>query len=53
MSFPKDDNELHGVLAEAFTSPPPADFEAWQRQHSQAVACLDPQRMIALTEGEG
>jgi outer membrane lipoprotein-sorting protein len=49
MSFPKDDNELHAALAEAFTPPPPADFDAWQRQHSQAVAHLNPQRAIALT----
>ena len=49
MSFPQDDNELDRALAEAFTPPPPADFDAWQRQHSQAVECLDPQRMIAFT----
>ena len=47
MSFPKDDNELDRALAEAFP-PPAADFEAWQRQHAKAVACLDPQRTSDL-----
>jgi hypothetical protein len=47
MNFPKDDDELHNALAQAFT-PPPTDFDAWQRQHAQAVAFLNPQRMIAL-----
>ena len=44
MSFPKDDNELDRALTEAF-SPPAADFDAWQRQHSESLACLDPQRV--------
>ena len=45
MSFPKDDDELDAALSEAFTPPPAADFAAWQRQHSEAVACLNPQQM--------
>jgi hypothetical protein len=49
MDFPKDDNELNDALAEAFT-PPAADFDAWQRRHSQAVAHLNPQRMVAFTK---
>ena len=48
MSFPKDDNELDNALAQAFTPPPAADFDAWERQHSQAVACLNPQRIKSL-----
>jgi outer membrane lipoprotein-sorting protein len=48
MSFPKDDNELDKALAEAFASPPTADFDAWRQQHPEAVACLNPQRMNAL-----
>ncbi len=47
MSFPKDDNELDQVLADAFAPPPEADFAAWQRQHPQAAACLNPQRINA------
>ena len=47
MSFPKDDNELDQVLADVFAPPPEADFETWQRQHCQAVAFLDPQRISA------
>ena len=44
MSFPTDDNELEQVLAEAFAPPPVADFDAWQKQHSDALAYLNPQR---------
>jgi hypothetical protein len=39
---------LHAALAEAFTPPPPADFDAWQRQHFQAVAHLNPERVKAF-----
>jgi hypothetical protein len=49
MSFPKDDNDLDSALAEAFASPP-ADFDAWQRQHPEAVAYLRPERFAALAK---
>ena len=49
MSFPEDDHDLDKVLAEAYAPPPTADFEAWRSRHTEAVACLDPQRIAALT----
>jgi hypothetical protein len=49
MSFPKDDNELSAALSDAFTPPPSADFDSWRRQHPEAVACLNPQRIAGLT----
>lgn len=52
MSFPKDDDELDAALSEAFTPPPAADFAAWQRQHSEAVACLNPQQMRQILRSE-
>ena len=48
MSSPIDENELDPTLAEAFGSPPQADFETWRRRHAQAVACLTPQQMESI-----
>lgn len=48
MSFPRDDNELDKALADAFGPSPVAGFDAWQQQHSQALAFLNPQRINAL-----
>jgi outer membrane lipoprotein-sorting protein len=50
MSFPKDDNELDTVLGNAFAGRPAADFDAWQRHHAEAVACLDPRRAAVLAK---
>jgi hypothetical protein len=50
VSFPKDDNQLHAALSEAFAPPPAADFDAWQRRHPEAVACLNPQRVNTLSQ---
>ena len=44
MSLPTDDNELQKVLADAFAPPPVANFDAWQNQHSDALAYLNPQQ---------
>jgi hypothetical protein len=49
MSFPKDDNELDAALSEAFAPPPEADFDAWQRQHPESTACLNPRQIATLT----
>ena len=48
MHYPKDDNELDKTLSEAFTPPPPADFDAWQQRHPEAAAWLNPQRTATL-----
>jgi len=50
MSFPIDDKEVDHALADAFGPPPKADFDKWRKQHPQAVASLDPQRMVALSK---
>jgi outer membrane lipoprotein-sorting protein len=50
MSLSKNDNNFDKVLVEAFAPPPTADFDAWRQQHSQAVACLNPQRINALAK---
>ncbi len=42
------DDDLDKELADAFDSPPEPDFDAWRRQHPQAVTWLDPRRMAAL-----
>ncbi|MGA2061645.1 MAG: hypothetical protein ABSG67_14265 [Thermoguttaceae bacterium] len=44
MSFPINDNELEQALAEAFAPPLVANFDAWQKQHSDALAYLNPQQ---------
>ncbi len=44
MSYSINDNELEQALAEAFTPPPVADFDAWQKQHTDALAYLNPQQ---------
>ncbi len=44
MSFPIDNNELDKALAEAFAPPPVANFEAWQKQQSDALEYLNPQQ---------
>ena len=49
MSFPIDDSELDKALAEAFAPTPVADFDAWQKQHSDALAYLNPQRNKTLS----
>jgi outer membrane lipoprotein-sorting protein len=43
MNYPADDNELEKALAKAFAPPPVANFDAWQKQHSDALAYLNPQ----------
>ena len=48
MNLPIDDSELDYMLTDAFQLPPEANFDAWQRQHHEALACLDPRRMTAI-----
>jgi hypothetical protein len=49
MSIPADDNELEQALAEAFAPPPAADFDTWQKQHSDALAYLNPQQNKSIS----
>lgn len=50
MNVPRSDSELDAALNEAFAQRPSADFDAWRRQHADALACLDPRRVAAGTK---
>jgi hypothetical protein len=50
MSYPKNDNDLDKALTEAFAPPPVVDFDAWQKQHSDALAYLDPQQNKTISK---
>ncbi len=48
MSIPADENNIDGVLAEAFGPRPEADFDGWRRQHSKVVETLASHDVITI-----
>lgn len=52
MSHPESENdqELETMLTETFGPPPRADIDAWRKRYPSALAWLDPQRAIALSQ---